>query len=96
MKFTVFFASLAVGLRAAEAQLRAGGIKECSSDAPCARCEGDCDSDSDCMEGLVCHSNIDMVVPGTYMYSSQDNSPRLVSSVCSKIQFIGCSIPFLC
>jgi hypothetical protein len=26
----------------------------CSSATPCGMCEGDCDSDNDCAEGLVC------------------------------------------
>ena len=30
-------------------------IGECSSDFPCARCQGDCDDDWDCTEGLRCY-----------------------------------------
>lgn len=34
-------------------------IRECSNDAPCDECEGDCDIDSHCMGGLKCFSRSD-------------------------------------
>lgn len=29
-------------------------VRNCNSDTPCDRCEGDCDKDSDCKGGLKC------------------------------------------
>ena len=30
------------------------GSSHCTPEAPCPRCSGDCDSDGDCQDGLIC------------------------------------------
>ena len=30
----------------------------CTSEAPCGMCMGDCDTDSDCMDGLICYQKL--------------------------------------
>ena len=42
-------------------------VGECDSTSPCNRCQGDCDSDEDCADGLVCLQRDGFeAVPGKY------------------------------
>lgn len=34
------------------------GVRRCSSTTPCTACFGDCDTDDDCMDGLMCYKRI--------------------------------------
>ena len=41
-------------------------VGECDSTSPCDRCQGDCDSDDDCADGLECYQRDAFeAVPGT-------------------------------
>ena len=33
-------------------------VIECTSEAPCGMCMGDCDNDNDCMDGLICYQKL--------------------------------------
>lgn len=68
----------------------------CSADSPCGMCEGDCNSNSDCMGGLECFrrpGNDDRMVPGCsgvgvagadYCYMPSPNDLRVRDQQCTE------------
>eukprot|EP00934_Nitzschia_sp_Nitz4_P009064 Nitzschia sp. Nitz4//scaffold21_size171442//115904//118824//NITZ4_002178-RA/size171442-augustus-gene-0.188-mRNA-1//1//CDS//3329542462//9054//frame0 len=63
MKISVLFVLLATATQVNAAGLRSltagkalvSPVVECTPEAPCGKCMGDCDTDSDCMDGLICY-----------------------------------------